>query len=131
MPLGVQLHNESQVDEMCKVLDELSKYIPAKSCTVTHYLPDGEELTLDEVDCKQYPILTGGDQFSVARYRTAQSVRTNDDSTVGRLKGFVPAIEDWHARLTLVKVKDNFYYIHITTRFLCLNIYSNYKLCMK
>ena len=90
---------------MCKVLDELSKYIPTKSCTTTHYLPDGEELTLDDVDCKQYPILTGGDQFSVARYRAAQSVRTNDDSTAGRLKGFVPAIEDWHARLTLVKVK--------------------------
>ena len=56
-------------------------------------------------DCKQYPILTGGDQFSVARYRAAQSVRTNDDSTAGRLKGFVPAIEDWHAQLALVKVK--------------------------
>lgn len=108
------------MDEMCKVLDELTKYIPAKSCTVTHYLPDGEELTLDEVDCKQYPILTGGDQFSVARYRAAQSVRTNDDSTIGRLKGFVPAIEDWHARLTLVKVKYIFYYVHIMRIPFCL-----------
>ena len=99
------MHSEAQVDEMCEVLDELSKYIPAKNCTNTYYLPNGEELALENEDCKQYPILTGGDQFSVARYRAAQSVRTNDDSTAGRLKGFVPAIEDWHARLTLVKVK--------------------------
>ena len=56
-------------------------------------------------DFKQYQILTGGDQFSVAHYYSAQSLCTDHDSTVERLEGFVPIIEDWHARLTLVKVK--------------------------
>ena len=89
---------------MCEVLDELQKYIPTKDCVTTYDVLEGEQQPIEVCDSKQYKILTGGDQYSVARYRSAQSVRTNHDLEVERLEGFVPVIEDWHARLTLVKV---------------------------
>ena len=108
MPLRVQLHSETNIDEVCEVLDELQKYIPTKDCITTYdVLVEGEHQCIEVNDSKQYQILTGGDQFSVARYRSVQSVRTNHDLTVERLEGFVPVIEDWHARLTLVKVKGS------------------------
>ena len=105
MPLRVQLHSETNIDEVCEVLDELQKYIPTKDCITTYdVLVEGKHQCIEVNDSKQYQILTGGDQFSVARYRSA---RTNHDLTVERLEGFVPVIEDWHARLTLVKVKGS------------------------
>lgn len=59
---------------------------------------------LGSTRCPVTQYLTHLRYYSVARYRSAQSVRTNHDLAVERLEGFVPVIEGWHARLTLVKV---------------------------
>ena len=49
-------------------------------------------------------ILFGGDQLTVYRSRGAQAARCNDDVAVERLDGVTPVTEDWHARLTLMRV---------------------------
>ena len=36
--------------------------------------------------------------------RGAQSARSHDDSSIGRLEGLTAVVEDWHARLTLMRV---------------------------
>lgn len=46
----------------------------------------------------------GGDQLTVARARGTAALRATHDSPTERLNGIIPVIEDWHVRLTLMKV---------------------------
>lgn len=62
-------------------------------------LPNG---TFD--DTRFHSILFGGDQLTVARIRGAQSLRDTQDRKVDRLERVVPVIEDWHSRMTFMKV---------------------------
>ena len=62
VPLGVLLLNENRVDEMCKILDELHKYVPTTT-TEGVTLPDGQVLT--HADYGLIQILFGGDQVTV------------------------------------------------------------------
>ena len=65
-------------------------------------LPNGGEI---EVDNTQFhPILFGGDQLTVTRMRGTQTLRDTQDKPVDRFEGILPVIEDWHARMTLLKV---------------------------
>ncbi len=50
------------------------------------------------------PVLFGGDQLTVARARGAQKAKIHSVSPLSRLDGFVPMIEDWHAKVILLKV---------------------------
>ena len=96
------LHNENKLDEMCEIIEELQKYVPSRPCQVKHPLPNGEFCTVDEQAVHQ--ILSGGDQLTSCCCRGAQSLCCNHESTLERLEGLIPVTEDWHARLTLVKV---------------------------
>ena len=87
---------------MCNIMTELHQYVPDKPCQTKFRLPNGEFYTTD--DCALYPILCGGDLLTACRCRRAQSLCCNHESTVDRLEGLVPVFEDWHAKLTLVKV---------------------------
>ena len=42
--------------------------------------------------------------MTVCRSRGAQSAQCNDDNPVGQLEGLIPVAEDWHTRLTLMRV---------------------------
>ena len=59
-----------------------------------------EQLTIDRF----HQVLIGGDQLTVARIRSAQAARLNSESGSGQLRGFLPVVEDWHARLCLMEV---------------------------
>ena len=103
MPLGVQLLNENKTDEMCLIMRNLHKYVLKKSYKVTYHLDEN-------VDCTEecyHRILFGGDQLTVCRARGAQSARTNDDVSDERFDGLIPVTEDWHARMTLLRVSAN------------------------
>lgn len=102
MPLGVLLFNENKVDEMCKILDRLHKYVPSTSTLTETTLPDGRTFTHTEY--KQVKILLGGDQVTVARVRGAVGIRSNHENAQHRLEGVIPVIEDWHARQVLMQV---------------------------
>ncbi len=61
-----------------------------------------EEITL-QVDQFQH-ILFGGDQLTVARARGARRILSNSHNGFDRLEGLVPVVEDWHAKVTFMKV---------------------------
>ena len=102
MPLGVQLLNENKTDEMCCIMQNLHKYVPTKKYQKTYQLPE-DDLVCNE-EC-YHRILLGSDQLTVSRSRSAQGARCNDDQPVQRLDGLVPVTEDWHARMTLMRVR--------------------------
>ena len=97
------MKNESKIDEMVQIMSTLHRYIPATTTTVECQV-EGEEqpdqLTIDRF----HQILFGGDQLTVARARSAQAARLNSSSGSGQLQGFIPVVEDWHAKLCLLQV---------------------------
>ena len=41
VPLGVQLHDETRLDEMCAIMDELHRYVPQVAVTRSALTSDG------------------------------------------------------------------------------------------
>lgn len=99
------LWNENKLDEMGKILSEFHKYVPTLNRIGHLTLPNGSSIDYD--DSRFFQILFGGDQLTVARARGAQSLRATHDSAKERLEGVCPVIEDWHARMTLMKVNTS------------------------
>lgn len=54
---------------------------------------------------KLYEIPISGDMLTCERVRGAQGLRTSHDHADEQLRGFVPFVEDWHTRQTLVMVR--------------------------
>ena len=96
------LHNENKLDEMSLILDHYMKLVPSLPFEgyITH--PRGGVLEFD--DTRFFPILFGGDQLTVARVRGTQALRDTTDNCVDRLEGVAAVVEDWHARMALVRV---------------------------
>ena len=98
----MQLLNEIYIDEMCHIMDNLHKYVPSLAYEKKVKLPSGHEITVnDAILCE---ILLGGDQLTVARARSSIAVRANHETMEEKLRGLVPVIEDWHSRMTFLKV---------------------------
>ena len=102
-------------------MERMHVYVPTTVTEGTHTLSNGREVNFD--DTKFHTILFGGDQLTVARARGAQILRHTHDGAVHQLSGLLPVIEDWHARMTLVKV--------CTRSNIVLNILSNSEICLK
>ena len=67
-------------------------------------LPNGSVISFD--DTRFFRILFGGDQVSVARIRGTQALRDTQDKCIDRFEGLIPVVEDWHSRMTLMKVSQ-------------------------
>ena len=102
VPLGVLLHNENKLDEMAKILTHYMKLVPTVEAEGHRKLPNGSVLDFD--DTRFFSVLFGGDQLTVARIRGTQIHRDTHDKCVDRFEGVVPVVEDWHSRMTLMKV---------------------------
>lgn len=100
VPLGVLMYNENKLDEVCKIMEVLHKYVPSTPTVTAVSLPCGE--TLEHRDANQHRILLGGDQLTAARARGAQAVRCSHDTREDRLAGLIPTTEDWHTRVILL-----------------------------
>ena len=87
---------------MCKILDCLHEYVPSTPVPSEVVLDSGE--TTIHMDYKLTKILLCGDQLTVARAHGAKGMRVNHENAKSCLKGIIPVIEDWHTRLTLMKV---------------------------
>ncbi len=83
-------------------MEKLHQYVPKTESEGIYTLPTGETITYD--DTKFHQILFGGDQLTVARARSAQVLRSTHDSAVSRLSGLEAVVEDFHCRMTLMKV---------------------------
>jgi len=84
---------------MCAVLHNLYKYVPRKNCEITYHLPGQGYLCNKKL---YHQTLLGGDQLTVNWCRWG--THCNEDVTEERFDGYIPVIEDWHARLTLNRV---------------------------
>ena len=78
MPLGVQLHDETRLDEMCLIMDELYKYVPDIPVARTFETPASERLTINDYEVCQIPF--GGDQLTASRARKSRDLRSNEES---------------------------------------------------
>ena len=90
---------------MCLIMKGLHKYVPKKTYKLTYNMPD--KLVCTE-DCCYHRILFGGDQLTAYRSRGAQTARCNDDIAEEHFDGLVPVTEDWHARMTLMRVSSKY-----------------------
>ena len=101
------------------ILEDLhERYLPTKPLLETITLKDG---TTRSVDCTKYhQILIGGDQLTVVRVRGAVGMRITHDTPLERLTGMLPVIEDWHGRLTFMKVRELLVNMFILNRSLWL-----------
>ena len=103
VPLGVLLYNENKLDEMGKIMAHYMTLVPTTNAEGHFTLPSGDVMDFD--DTRFHKILFGGDQLTVARMRGTQALRDTQDKPVDRLEGVIPVAEDWHTRMTLMKVR--------------------------
>ena len=90
---------------MCQILEHLQQYCPSQSYSKQSILPDGTTHVHREV--QMIDLLFGGDQLTCARACTAKCLRSNHDNAEDQLCGVVPVVEDWHARMCLMRVRIN------------------------
>jgi len=87
---------------MSTILSHYMQLVPTVEAELKLNLPIGGEVTLD--DTHFHNILFGGDQLTAARIRGTKALRDTQYRRVDRFDGITPVIEDWHARMTLMKV---------------------------
>ena len=102
------LFNENKLDEMGQILDHYMKLVPTTKRTRQQPLPNGDTIETD--DSQFIDILFGGDQLTVARIRGVQALRDTEAKRADRFEGLLPVIEDWHTRMTAMKVRNIFNY---------------------
>lgn len=97
------MKNENKLDEMVGILDELGKYVP---CSETQHkvCVEGSQ-PQEQILSSLHRLLIGGDQLTAARARGAIRQRQNSLTAMERLEGFLPATEDWHAKVCLLTVR--------------------------
>lgn len=95
------MKNETKYEEMIEVMVDLHKYVPSKSVSQTCLVDNTEHIIEDKY---LYPLLFGGDQLSVSRYRGSKSIRRCSTNSVEKLEGLCPVAEDWHTEVTVLKV---------------------------
>ena len=83
-------------------MDKLHEYVPTKLVVTEKTLVSGEVKRME--DYAMYKNLIGGDQLTVARVRGSAAARVDHQTKKDRLEGFVPVVEDWHAKQCLLKV---------------------------
>ena len=106
VPLGIILKNENKLDEMVEILSELHQYVPTtESMTTCIVSTEGEELQEDVLNVNCHHILFAGDQLTAKRARSAKAQRSNSEDAKGKLKGFVPVAQDWHAGQCFLEVR--------------------------
>ena len=89
-------------EDMIEIMLNLHKYVPSRNVTKTVTVNGLEHIIEDK---KMYPLLFGGDQLSVARYRGSKTIRKCSSNSVQRLEGLLPVTEDWHTEVTVLKVR--------------------------
>ena len=98
------MKNENKIDEMCHIMDVAHKYVPTLSLKRAAPLPHGDNFEYDDTELWGIPF--GGDQLTVARARGAMLIRDVHKTQTAKLNGLIPVVEDWHSKMTLLKVKS-------------------------
>lgn len=97
------MKNENHLDEMVDILAALHKYVPLHEVQGTTRLTETQEDEPTTIEIV-HKVLFGGDLLTAVRAKGAQRIRQNSEHPVGRLEGFIPVAEDWHAKVALMEV---------------------------
>lgn len=103
VPLGIIMKNETKLDDMVQIMNTLQQYVPATEETAVVQV-EGEDIPFEMKVQRFHSILFAGDQLTVARARSARAVCMNSASGSGQIKGLIPVVSDWHAKLCLLVV---------------------------
>lgn len=109
---------------MIEILKELQEYVPTSTTTKDVPVKDSptprqvhvdkfHQLLLGKKKVRQSlaiydnhdDTLQGGDQLTASRIRSGKRIKRNSVRGKERLEGFVPASEDWHAKMCLLGVR--------------------------
>ncbi len=96
---------------MVSILESLHQYVPTHHQEKKVDISSEQQVTL-QVD-EFHHILLGGDQLTVARVGGAQRIRENSESASAGLQGFVPVVEDWHAKQCFMGVSTYVHCVHL------------------
>lgn len=97
------MKNENKTDDMVDILSHLHQYVPMAAETKKMKVPGTDVVEEIQAENLHYLVI-GGDQLTVERIRGAQSMRRNSIHATGRLEGFIPITEDWHAKVCFMQV---------------------------
>ena len=98
------MKNENKTDDMVDILTHLHQYVPMVSSLNEVHVPNSGA-------CEHIPsealhhLLIGDDQLTAERVRGAQSIRRISTHAAGRLEGYIPISEDWHAKVCFMQVR--------------------------
>ena len=96
------MFNENKLDEMGHIMKVHQDYVPVNVAKGVLTLSNGSSESYN--DTTFHEILFGGDQLTVARARGTKTMRCTHDRATDRLEGLTPVVEDWHTRMTVMKV---------------------------
>ena len=100
------MKDENKIDEMVKILDDLNHYVPSTESISIHHVTTEDGINTEKIrKVKYHSLLFAGDQLTVKRARSARSQRDNSQHAQGKLRGFVPVAQDWHAGQCLLDVR--------------------------
>ena len=117
VPLGVLLLDENRLDDMGKIMEHYMTLVPTLFSEGQYNLPNGCSLSFDNT--RFFPVLFGGDQLTEARMRGTQALRDTQDKPFDRLEGVIPVVEDWHTRMTFLKVYLSIFILSLVFSFDC------------
>ena len=103
-------YSEIKYEDMIKCLEDIQVYVPSTDIEREVTVPNksGPDTVMKIRDQQHKMTLVGGDQLTVARMRGAQRIRGNSETSQQRLDGFLPVVEDWHAKMCFLEVNINF-----------------------
>ena len=96
-------YNETKYEDMMQALEHIQKYVPFKH--VERELPVPGQDAVKFQDKEYIMTLIGGDQLTVSRIRGALKIRGNSGRSEYKLGGFLPVIEDWHAKMCFLEAR--------------------------
>lgn len=96
--------NETSHADMIDIMSHLQEqYVPSHTSTEKVHNELKDETFTAYLDTFHH-VLLGGDQLTVERAMGSKKERCNEVRGTERLEGLIPVIEDWHAKVTLLKV---------------------------
>lgn len=99
------MKNENKIDEMVSILNELHKYVPQSEQTmISQVAVNGQVHDEQVLHVLCHRVLFGGDQLTAKRARSAIAQRSNSEDGRGKLEGFIPVAQDWHAGMCFMQV---------------------------
>ena len=105
VPFGVLDKNKNKNEDMKSIL---GNNVPVQSDSDIMSDP-ATDMEMEVFIDRFHYLLFGGDQLTVERATGTKEHNDNEWRWLDRLQGFLPVVEDWHAKVCLLKVRPLYY----------------------